>query len=290
MNYLNRRYYTILIGLICFILFISSSLNNIEVYKKSLVSQIEKLYLPILMYHQVKENGVGKDVITQSEFEADLIYLKENNYNTITMQDLLDFVYNNKLLPENPIILTFDDGYLTTYKYVFSLLKKYDMKIVLSIIGISTDKFSKVLDENIEYSHITWNQLNEMLESGLVEVQNHTYNMHSYSSGRKGCSQKKGECYSDYQSVLSEDLELLQNKIYEKTGEVPNTVTYPYGAYNDSTIEIIKQNGFKAALSCRYGVNVVSREMNLFELRRICRAHGESAQKLLADIKKIINN
>jgi peptidoglycan/xylan/chitin deacetylase (PgdA/CDA1 family) len=270
-------------------LLISSLLNNIDSNKEASVSKVEKLYLPIIMYHHVKEKGLGKDTITPYEFEKDLKYLSENHYTTITMQDLLNFVNNNTLLPEKPIILTFDDGYLSTYRNVFPLLKKYNMKIVLSIVGKSTDAFSRVKDENIEYSHMSWDNLNEMLKSGLVEVQNHTYNLHSYNSIRVGCNQKNGECFNDYEATLLEDLEMLQTKIKENTGNVPTTLAYPYGAYNDNTIKVMKEVGLEAGLTCRYGVNVVSRDMNLFELRRICRAHGDPVQKLLEKIAKQLN-
>ena len=94
------------------------------------------------------------------------------------MTQLIDYVYDQKELPQNPIILSFDDGYLTTYEYVVPLLKKYNMKIVLSLIGVDTDNFSKTFDNNLDYAHMTWNQLNEMACSGLVEIQNHTYNLY----------------------------------------------------------------------------------------------------------------
>src|SRR5665647_103000 len=72
----------------------------------------EKLVLPIIMYHEVKTFNTGKDVITPSEFENDLKYLTDNHYNSITMTQLIDYVYYNIDLPPNPIILSFDDGYL----------------------------------------------------------------------------------------------------------------------------------------------------------------------------------
>lgn len=115
-----------------------------QIYEVS--STQKNIYVPIMMYHQVKNEGFGKDVISPYEFESDLKFLSENNYNTITMTDLIAYVYDGIDLPLNSIILSFDDGYLTTYKYVFPLLKKYNMKIVLSIIGKSTDDFSKVKD------------------------------------------------------------------------------------------------------------------------------------------------
>ncbi len=289
MNSLSKIYNALLICLICFCLLLSSIFRNFVPYKEASVSQVEKLYLPIFMYHHVKEKGLGKDTISPSEFEADLKYLNDNHYNTITMRDLLDFVKDGKTLPENPVILSFDDGYYSTYKNVFPLLKKYNMKIVLSIVGKTADDFSRVKDENVEYSHMSWTQLNEVLSSGLVEVQNHTYKLHSFNSIRVGCNQKKGECFEDYETSLKDDLILLQEKIKENTGTTANTLAYPYGAYNDNTIRIMKEIGLEAGLTCRYGVNVVTRDMNLFELRRICRAHGTSVQKLLEKLKKQLN-
>jgi hypothetical protein len=82
----------------------------------------EPVYLPIIMYHEVKPCRAGKDVILPWEFENDLKYLSANNYTTITMSDLIDYVYNDGELPEKPIILSFDDGYLNTYVYVLPLL------------------------------------------------------------------------------------------------------------------------------------------------------------------------
>lgn len=289
MKSLSKIYNFILLCLISFCLLISSFINYFGSYQKSTASNSDKLYLPIIMYHHVKESGAGKDSITPKEFEADLKYLSDNHYTTITMKELLDFKNNNTLLPEKPIILTFDDGLLSTYMNVLPLLTKYNMKIVISIVGKSTNDFSKVKDENLEYSHMSWSQLNEMLDSGLVEVQSHTYNLHSYKRGRVGGSQKKGESFDDYQSILYEDLITLQNDVKNNTGYLPNTLAYPYGAYNDNTIEIMKKVGLEAGLTCRYGINLVSRDMNLFELRRICRSHGEPVQKLLDKIAKQLN-
>lgn len=291
MKELNKTYNSYVLYLLFFCIVVSIFLNGIYAADKTqaAINQTDKVYLPIIMYHQVKEKGLGKDAITPGELENDLKYLKENHYNTITMEELLDFVYEDKSLPKNPIILTFDDGYLSTYKYVFPLLKKYNMKVVLSIVGKSTDDFTTIKDENIEYSHITWEQLNEMLESGLIEVQNHTYNMHTLKNGRKGCDQKTGESFDKYQSVLADDLTKLQEEILEKTGKVPSTFTYPYGVYNDNTVTIIKQLGFKAGLSCRYGINVVSKNMNLYQLRRMSRGHGESVQKIIKEIMELIS-
>jgi len=271
----------LLIGIIFILLFISIVNSLIEIYAVS--SQPQRLCVPIIMYHQVKNNKLGKDVISPYEFESDLKYLLENNYVTITMTQLIDYVYDNKELPQNPIILTFDDGYLSTYKYVFPLLKKYNMKIVLSIIGVGIDNFSKVFDDHIDYANATWDQLKEMESSGLVEIQNHTYNLHS-CVGRVGCKQMVNQSLDDYEKLLMEDISTLQEKIKLKDCNVPNTFTYPYGESSENTDLILKKLGFKATLSCKFGVNLITKDPEkLFGLKRICRSHNQSVKKMIKD-------
>lgn len=236
------------------------------------------------MYHQVKDNNFGKDVISPLEFESDLQYLKDNNYNTITMTQLIDSVYEDGVLPKNPIILTFDDGYLNTYKNVYPLLKKYDMRIVLSVVGKTIDDFSKVVDDNINYASTTWDQIKDMSASGHVEIQNHSYNLHKIKNGRYGCYQKNGEALAEYEKVLTDDFMKLQDIIQEVTGNAPNTFTYPYGKYNNNTEEIIKKIGFKATLSCTYGINLIDDNPDtLYGLRRMCRSHNYAMAELLKD-------
>ena len=249
----------------------------------------ETLYLPIIMYHEIKTYKTGKDVITPYEFESDLKYLQNNNYHTITMTELINYVYGNGKLPENPIVLSFDDGYLSTYKYAFPLLKKYNMKMVFSIIGKNTDDFTRIPDDNLDYSHVTWAQLKEMTDSGYVEVQNHTYNLHKMSNGRIGCMQCHAESAEKYEQLLTDDITKLQNKIFESTGKSPNTFTYPYGKFNNNSELIMKKLGFKATLSCQYGINAIKKDPErLFGLKRICRSHGYNMKKLLKEAQKTI--
>ncbi len=264
-----------------FTLLLSSILRNlkdISVFQNT----DPAICVPIIMYHQVQNNNLGKDVISPAEFESDLKYLSDQNYNTITMTQLIDYVYDGEELPENPIILTFDDGYLSTYKNVYPLLKKYDSKIVLSIIGKSTDDFSKVVDNHID-AHMTWDQLNELKESGLVEIQNHSYNLHKISNQRYGCCQMTNEPLCDYEQFLAADVMELQEKAKTFLNYTPNTFTYPYGRYNDTVEGILKKLGFKATLTATFGMNLVSKDSpdSLYGLKRICRSHNQSLDKLL---------
>lgn len=246
------------------------------------------LCLPILMYHEVKYESPGKDSIKPYELESDLRYLQSAGYHTITMKQLIDYVYSGTPLPEKPIILSFDDGYLSTYVYARPLLTKYKARIVLSIIGKSTDDFSQKPSEDIT-AHMTWGQLNEMKDAGLAEIQNHTYNMHKITRRRYGCSKKQGESKENYACALTEDITRMQADVFLHTGMTPTTFTYPYGQVCDDSLPVIKSLGFKAALTCKYGINLITKDPTvLYGLRRICRAHGVTAKKSLDGAMKTL--
>ena len=138
-------------------------------------------------------------------------------------------------------MLTFDDGYYNNYLNAYPLLQKYQMKAVISIIVGETDKYSE-LDENKEnYSHITWDMINEMMESGLIEIQNHTYNLHKTGNPRRGAAQRKDETTEQYFAAVGADLQKAQDRIEEMTGWRPNTFTYPFGSYSRHSQELLEQ-------------------------------------------------
>ncbi len=239
----------------------------------------DSLAVPIIMYHGLLKDAArqNKFVISPDRFEDDLKYLKEKGYETITMTQLIDYVKKGSPLPEKPIVLSFDDGYYNNYLYAYPLLKEYGAKAVISIIGKCSDDFSLKDADHPNYSHVTWDEINEMIESGHVEIQNHTYNMHTYDKGRKGCSQNPGETVEVYKNVLEQDVVRLQQRILEQTGWLPNTFAYPFGFMSDGSTDLLKSMGFEATLSCTEGINYFPlkkaerSEDSLYVLKRILR-------------------
>ena len=123
---------TIIIYIALFALLITVLGGYFFTHNTETVSAEDSLNVPIIMYHSIlaDTNKSGKFVITPKQFEEDLLFIKENGYEPIFMQDLINYVYKGTSLPEKPIILTFDDGYYNNYLYILPLLKKYEMKAV----------------------------------------------------------------------------------------------------------------------------------------------------------------
>ncbi|MBQ2296334.1 MAG: polysaccharide deacetylase family protein, partial [Clostridia bacterium] len=191
---------------------------------------VDKIELPIIMYHHIskKSSALGAYVITREQFESDLKLIEEKGYETITSQNLVDYFDGKFELPEKPIMITFDDGYLSFYEYAYPLLKQYNMKAVLSVIGKYSDLYSDCDDRNVNYAHVTWDNIKEMSQSGLVEMANHTYDLHTLNN-RKGSTIKPGESDDCYKMMLASDLKTVQNKLNEVTRITPIAFTYPFG-------------------------------------------------------------
>lgn len=277
------KYFYVVIAL--FIVFIG--LYDVAVYNSSekepynpVIAQNdgEEIILPIIMYHSLlkDEKYQGKYVLSPDLFESDLKYLEQNGYTTIVIQDLIDYFDKGTPLPEKPIMLTFDDGYYNNYLYAYPLLKKYDSKAVISIIGFYTEKYSDSGEVSANYSHITWEEIKEMTESGLVEIQNHSYNLHSTKNGRTGAKRKNGETKEEYVAVLKTDLSKLQTLLAEKCQITPTAFTYPFGAISAASIDVVKELGFSASLTCLQQINIIDSKDDLFLLNRYLRSEEDS--------------
>lgn len=242
--------------------------------------------VPIIMYHSVlKHPGGDRYTVPLTGLESDLKYISENGYNTIVFRDLIDYVYEGTELPENPVILTFDDGFYNNYVYVYPLLKEYDARAVISIVGAYTDMYTENQDTNANYAYLTWDTAAELARSGVIEIQNHTYNMHSVNGSRRGCQRKSGESEEEYRAALTNDLGAMQKKCEEKLGAEPEVFTYPFGLVSSESIDIVKDMGFKASLSCTEGVNDISRDPEgLYLLKRCIRTPDKSLEEILRTI------
>ncbi|MCD8090779.1 MAG: polysaccharide deacetylase family protein [Clostridiales bacterium] len=216
------------------------------------------------------------------ELESDLNYIEENGYTAVGINDLIAYTRGEGDLPDKPVVLTFDDGYESVYTLGLPLFKKYGCKAVVGVIGELTELFTQEEDHNIEYSHLNWEEINEMSKSGFVEFQNHTYALHEIKNGRKGAARKNGESAEEYKKLLWEDAEKLNDEILNYTGVKPTAFIYPYGNFDDNTEAVIKEMGFEAILNCYEKVNYINEPEDLLGLCRFLRPSGRSAAEIFS--------
>ena len=286
--------YPILLPLLFILVF--SFFLNFFIEDKTALKKVDasllrpSLSLPIVIYHHIltRANMPDSLYISPQELEGDFLYLKVQGFHSIHMKDLIAYVDSNQALPEKPILLCFDDGYLNNYVYAFPLLQKYNMKMVLSLIGKSTDEFSKKTDINLDYSYANWDQIKEMIESGYVEIQNHSYNLHSLKGSRFGASINPGEDFLAYELELSRDIGNFQKYLTQKTASTPTTFCYPFGYISPESDGILKNMGFRASLSSNGGINRIEQNPDaLFSLKRNNRPHNISSEAFFKGIYRV---
>lgn len=286
------HFYTLKLNYKLIILLLATCLISSCIFAYSFVIATPKedvISLPIIMYHSILKDTSrsNKYTITPSTLESDLKYIYNHGYNTITMNDLISYVYEGTPLPKNPIMITFDDGYYNNLGYAVPLLKKYNMKAVVSIVGKYTDTYTTSDEANLNYSYLRWKDVKELMDSGVIEFQNHTYNLHSNTSGRIGCSKKSFESIETYEKILTNDIQKLQQEFEQNIGYTPTTFTYPFGSISKASFPIIKKLGFKASLSCASGINYITKNPDcLYCLKRNNRPSGISSEAFFEKLLK----
>ncbi|MBF0344782.1 MAG: polysaccharide deacetylase family protein [Nitrospirae bacterium] len=222
--------------------------------------------IPVLMYHHVNDRG-SFITVEVALFELHMRLLKEMGYRTLHTSDLLDAAFQ-KSPPHKCVMITFDDGWLDNYVYAYPILKKYDLKAVVFVVtshviekGLrprSDEGFTTALPSHKECVKmleggngadcvLSWQELQQMELSGLVDVQSHT---HSHVRFDKLYQDKDVRLRH-----LLDDLRLSKELIEQRLNKRCDALCWPWGVYDDEWISTASQLGFKALFTTQTGTN-----------------------------------
>lgn len=232
--------------------------------------------LPILMYHHISPNSQrwGDYVVSPETFENDLRYLSRLGYTSISLSELIAYVDGRGTLPEKSIMITFDDGQRSFAEYALPLLEKYDMCAIAAIVGKYADDYTESGDMNADYAYMAWPELARLAQDPHVELQSHSYDMHSLDH-RRGCAMMSGESEVDYERIFSADMTLLNGRFTDNIGSAPKAFAYPFGIRSPTGKDLLLSSGCRALFTCDERVNTVFRDPTcLYELGRFNRPDG----------------
>ncbi len=242
--------------------------------------------LPIIMYHSILRDPArtSKYVATPESISADLTYLKEHGYTTVLPSQVIAYARGEGDLPERPVMLTFDDGYLNNLLYLPELLEQHDACALVSIVGDYAQRFTDIADPNPNYAHMTWDELNELVAGGRIELGNHSFSMH-YQGRRMGAMRIRGEDDAQFRVVLTADAQKLQDALLRCCAITPAVYAYPYGFIDRDGDEILRDMGFSMSLSCYELTSRISRDpLSLWSLGRYNRAGNASTADFMKKI------
>ena len=246
------------------------------------VAEEEERELPILMYHSISTSKKGVYLVSPDTLRRDLVELKARGYQSVTLAEVKAYLKGKGDLPQKPVLLTFDDGHYDNMYYALDVLREEGFTAVLHVIGCFSEYSSTHEKDHVEYSHLTWEEIGELSRSGVFEIGSHTYAMHAYRP-RFGIKRKKSESYEDYKKVLTEDLTRLETALLEKSGVIPLSFAYPFGAYDKESETIVRSLGYDAVFTCYERVNKLKKgdEEKLSRLYRINRDDTLSTKTFL---------
>lgn len=224
----------------------------------------------VLCYHAVPEQAQPGDSysVPQKIFAEQMEYLRTHGYHVVSLDDILDAGKGGKELPENPVLLTFDDAYISYYDFIVPFLEKLNYPSVLAVVGAFIDHPEPGLSEPL----MSWAQIREVSSRKLVRVVSHTYNLHrsvQYNpQGNVAAAvsvrafdpvTKIYETEKEYKSRINADF-LRQNQIFlEKLEVIPQVLVWPYGEYNSVSLEIARENGYRATFTLKDGFAHIKR-------------------------------
>ncbi len=194
------------------------------------------LKIPIFIYHSVRphiKNEPKKQDdfdITPELLEREIVYLQNNGYTTITLDELANDLENGKLSPATkPVILTFDDGWRNQYKYAFPILKKYH---ATGVFYIYTNPIGKK-------HFLTWDQIKEMDKAGMT-IADHTLS-HPYF---------KNTPLDEIKKEVTESKAIIEREL----GKPVLHFASPFGYTNPQIMAIVKEAGYKTARTTYKGI------------------------------------
>jgi peptidoglycan/xylan/chitin deacetylase (PgdA/CDA1 family) len=219
--------------------------------------------ITIINYHHFSDDYQSGATITIDRFEEQLLALKEAGYETVHVSDLIDYVELGKALPEKPLVITIDDGYTSNYSEAFPLLQSLDMKATIFMIGSSIGLENyKDTDYDI-IPHFTLDQAKEMVDSGLIEIQSHTYDFHQYgpyesdeATARENMLMLDGESEVEYVQLMTDDFNLMKDVLGQLQLDM-YALAYPRGEFDDKTEILSSQAGIKATFTTQEGRNMI---------------------------------
>lgn len=204
------------------------------------------LTVPVLCYHQFSPNkSSNKLIISNEAFDRQMSYLKNNGYNVITLKQLLDFIEYRRRPPPKSVVITIDDGWKTVRTIAYPTLKKYGFSAVLFV-------YTNLIKSRQSSVTLSWDDLQEMVDSGVIEVESHTA---SHADLTKLSEEQ-----------VNRELRDSQQSIKSRLGVTPVFLAYPYGNFNDKTVEIMRTYGYKGGFTVIRGATAFFH--NNFSLNR----------------------
>lgn len=195
----------------------------------------ESIAVPILLYHRFGPVVADSMTVRTAVFEADLHDLHRHGYTVIPLQRLVAFLAGSAPPPpQHSVVITADDGHQSVFTEMFPVIRREHIPVTLFIYPSAIS--------NASYA-MTWQQLRVMQDSGLVEIQSHTYWHPNLKKEKRRLDKPAYRQFVDMQLLKSKQL------LEQKLGKPVTMLAWAFGICDDELIEHARQAGYIAAFT-----------------------------------------
>jgi len=216
--------------------------------------------ITVLAYHDVadqvsREVNLGNTTVSTENLRAQFEWLKTHHYTVIGVDALLDARKGKRKLPDHAVLLSFDDGFASFYQKVYPLLKAYHYQALTAVVSswLEVEAGGDVpFSERETWKRerfMRWEELREMLKSGLVEIASHSHDAHRglvgnpkrelqpvYVTRLYNPADAHYEDDAAYEQRINQDIQRSSDILFKHLGVRPRVIAWPYGEYNQPTI------------------------------------------------------
>lgn len=193
-------------------------------------------HIPILIYHSVRPyypgitNMVKEFTVPPDIFDEQMKYLIDNGFTPVTFDEVSNYFSNGTPLPARPVMITLDDGWENQYIYAYPILRKYHIKAVFYVYpgAVGVKHF------------LTWAELQDMVRGGM-EIEDHTQTHPQLPKIKDSAALQK---------EISGSRSILESKL----GITVKDFAYPFGAYNEQDVAVVRQNGYRTGRTVHSGL------------------------------------
>lgn len=198
--------------------------------------------VPILMYHSISDTTNRKFkqfTVSPSLFAEQMSYLHQHNYTTLTVTQFVNALSEGSTLPEQPIVLTFDDAFADFFTEALSVLKQYGFVATLYVVTGFVNDTSCWLQHEGETTRrmLSWDQLAEISTYGIE------CGAHSHHHPRLDVL-----TYSASQDEIVQSKTLLECHLAQKV----SSFAYPYGSYTPTIRQQVQEAGYTSACAVKH--------------------------------------
>lgn len=188
--------------------------------------------VPIVMYHVLgtppPSARYPQLYVKQADLAGQLRWLARNGYHAVTLARVFRYWRQGVPLPAKPVVLSFDDGYLSDYTVAMPALRRYGWPGVLNLVV-----------DNVAPGDLTGPQVRALIAAGW-EIDAHTISHADLTT--LGAAQLRHE--------VAGSRRLLQHMF----GQPVNFFCYPVGRYDARVVAAVRAAGYLGATTVNPGL------------------------------------